>query len=251
MGRKEGNMPRKSRKSLGTSFFHIIVQGVNREFIFDKEEYIKKYLELMEKYKSEYNICILSYCIMNNHAHMLAYIEDINNMSKFMHKINVIYSQYYNRCENRVGIVFRNRYVSEAIYEEKYLANCINYIHMNPVRAHMVERREEYQYSSYNEFKNSKYSILIEIFGKDYVEIVNNIENDFVFYDVDFNKEEYLNYALKEYERIKQDNLMNIINNKESLKDLIKYLKQNYKITYVDLMKKFGITKGEMNSLKR
>lgn len=40
-------MPRIARSSLGTSFFHIIVQGINKEYIFDKEEYINKYLELM------------------------------------------------------------------------------------------------------------------------------------------------------------------------------------------------------------
>ena len=144
-------MPRISRKNFETSFFHVLTQGVNREYIFSKKEYIEKYLYLINKYKEEFNILILAYCIMSNHSHLLIYTNKIENMSKFMHKINGIFSQFYNKSENRVGVVFRNRYVSEPIYDKKYLANCINYIHMNPVKAGLVYNCEEYKYSSFIE----------------------------------------------------------------------------------------------------
>ena len=97
-------MPRVPRSSFETSFFHVIIQGVNREYIFNKKEYIEAYLSLLDRYKKEYNISILAYCIMNNHAHLLIYTEEIQNMGKLMHKINGIYGQYYNKNENRVGI---------------------------------------------------------------------------------------------------------------------------------------------------
>ena len=60
---------------------------------------------------------------------------NINNYIKIL-------NECFNKKENRVGIVFRNRYVSEPIYNERYLAKCINYIHMNPVKAGMVNEYE-------------------------------------------------------------------------------------------------------------
>ena len=244
-------MPRISRKSLETSFFHIITQGVNKEYIFHKEEYSEKYLYLINKYKEEYHISILAYCIMSNHTHLLLHTNNIECMSKFMHKVNGIFSQFYNKCENRVGIVFRNRFVSEPIYEERYLANCINYIHKNPIKAGLVKKCEEYKYSSFIHFKNNKNSILIDIFGKEYIQLINNINNDVLFYDIDTNKEEILDNAISRFEIIEKDTLNNILENRESLKKMIKFLKVNYKITYVDMMKRLRITRGEMNSLKK
>ena len=69
-------MPRVARSSFETSFFHVITQGVNREYIFNKKEHIEMYLHLLNKYKDEYNISILAYCIMSNHAHLLLYINN-------------------------------------------------------------------------------------------------------------------------------------------------------------------------------
>lgn len=128
-------MPRIGRKKLQTTFFHIIVQGINKEYIFYNEEYIKEYKKLLLDNLNKYNVKIIAYCIMNNHTHILLYTENIEEMSKYMKSINTSYAKYYNRNENRVGIVFRNRYESEPIYEKRYLLNCIGYIHNNPVKA--------------------------------------------------------------------------------------------------------------------
>ncbi len=118
-------MPRVGRKSLNTTFFHIIVQGINKEYIFKKDEYIKEYRKLIIKNMSEYNVKIISYCIMNNHAHILLYTEETEEMASYMKSVNTSYARYYNRNEERVGFVFRNRYKSEPIYDNRYLLNCI------------------------------------------------------------------------------------------------------------------------------
>ena len=97
-------MPRIARKCLETSFFHVIVQGVNKDFIFYKNEYIEDYISLIKKYKEEFDIEILAYCIMSNHAHLLIFTEKIDILSSFMHLINSLYAQKYNRTENRVDI---------------------------------------------------------------------------------------------------------------------------------------------------
>lgn len=133
-------MPRVSRKDLQTPFLHVMVQGVNKEYIFKNEEYIEEYLNIIEQKKENYNFLILAYCMMSNHAHFLIYTENVEEFGKFMQKVNLKYSMFYNKNENRCGIVFRNRYKAEPIYDIKYLVNCIKYIHENPVKAKIVEK---------------------------------------------------------------------------------------------------------------
>ena len=246
-------MPRVPRSSFETSFFHVIIQGVNREYIFNKKEYIEAYLSLLDRYKKEYNISILAYCIMNNHAHLLIYTEEIQNMGKLMHKINGIYGQYYNKNENRVGIVFRNRYVSEPIYNAKYLAQCINYIHMNPVKAGMVQKSEEYKYSSSREYKSNtgvaRTKILIDVFGKDFSGWLNTCEFERMFMDIEIDRGKLLNEGIKRFEKIKGKNIEDILKYKDAKRELIIFLKKEYKIKYVEIMKKFDITKAEIIKL--
>lgn len=248
-------MARIARKSFETSFFHIITQGINREFIYKKAEYIEEYIRLIKKYKDEYGISVLAFCIMSNHAHMLLYVKTTEEMAKFMHKVNGIYAQYYNRNENRVGIVFRNRYVSEAIYNEDYLIKCIKYIHMNPVKAGIVKRCDEYIYSSYQDFVNNsgvaRSPILTEMFGNNFTDIFNDVNQEMIFNDIDINEEDRIDGAIREYLDRDNKSLEDVLKDRESKKKFIKYLKNNQKITYVAIMKRLNITAGEMNSLKK
>lgn len=162
-------MPRQARKDLDTQFIHVMIQGVNKEYIFYKNEYIEKYIQIMKKNQQDYDFTIIAYCMMNNHAHSLVYTEDIKGFGKFMHKTNLIYAQMYNKEEKRCGVLFRNRYQTEPIYNIKYLINCIKYIHENPVKAKMVKKCEDYKYSSYRDYQNNtgvtQSKIMVDIFG--------------------------------------------------------------------------------------
>ena len=249
-------MPRIARKSLGTSFFHVIVQGINKEYIFSKEEYIEKYLELINKYKENYNIQILAYCIMNNHAHLLIYSEDSKEMGRFMHKVNCIYAQYYNKIENRVGVLFRNRYVSEPIYQEGYLINCINYIHMNPVKANIVSNCSEYKYSSFNEYiKNegvANKKILIEIFGNpDWNDIFSVMDENVMFWDIENNEEDIIEMVINRFEKETRKTLKEIINDEKLFMKLIRILKDDYKVTYTQIAIKCKINRGKFQYFLR
>ena len=147
-------MPRKSRKLLDGKICHHIVQGINKEYVFQEDEDKKKYLNLLRKYYKDYEIDIICYCIMDNHVHLILYSSNIENISAFMRKVNSIYAMYYNKKYNRVGDVFRNRFKSILILTRKQLCIWIKYIHMNPVKANIVKNENEYKYSSYNDYLN-------------------------------------------------------------------------------------------------
>ena len=149
-------MPRIARKKSQSCFYHVIVQGINKEHIFGENRFIKKYKEIILRKLESSEINILAYCIMNNHAHFLIYSEKTEYLSKFMQKLNTSYSQFYNKVNRRVGYVFRDRYYTQDILTERQLYCCLRYIHNNPVKACICKDMWEYQYSSYNEFIGEK-----------------------------------------------------------------------------------------------
>ena len=138
-------MPEKNYES---NYFHVIVQGYEKQYIFDANYFKKKYIELLRKEMNNYEVELLEYCIMDNHAHILLFCQQIEQMSKYMKSVNIQYAILYNRETNRVGYVFRDRFLSEPIMSEKHLYNCIGYIHMNPVKAKITTSPEDYPFSS-------------------------------------------------------------------------------------------------------
>ena len=102
-------MARGPRKHINMSFYHIMVQGINKEYIFNKDEDKRQYLKFINKVKGKNDIYIISYCIMDNHVHILIKEDSIECISRFMHKVNTLYAIYFNKKYNRVGYVFRDR----------------------------------------------------------------------------------------------------------------------------------------------
>ncbi len=197
-------MPRISRKSLDSTYFHIMVQGISKEDIFLLNDYKRKYIRLIYKFKEKYNVEIFAFCIMNNHAHLLLHIDKIDEMSKFMHKINCLYAMYYNKHNNnRVGHVFRNRFKSEEIRDNIYLSNCIKYIHDNPIKAHIVQEPINYKFSSYKDF-----------YYKKGIALNTNLRE---LIDVDY----ILRQTCEEY---------NFIDIEKDIDSIIRYVKNNFKL---------------------
>ncbi|HCC04049.1 MAG TPA: hypothetical protein DEP51_04240 [Clostridiales bacterium] len=250
-------MPRIARKDLNTSFLHVMVQGVNKEYIFNNTKYIEQYLRLIRENKANYELTIIAYCIMNNHAHFLVYTEDINSFGKFMQKINLLYAQMYNKREKRCGVLFRNRYQIEPIYDIKHLINCIKYIHLNPVKARIVSKCEDYVYSSYLDFIFNKGAtqsdVMINIFGNkcDYLELFNQTyEREFMDIDNSTDKKYYIIEGIKEFTKENSIEIVEIMSDRERLKQLINFLKNEWEINYIDISKFFEMSRGIIDSLK-
>lgn len=213
-------MPRLARKLLNGEIFHITVKGINSEYIFQENIDKNKYLKLL---KEKINIDILAYCIMDNHAHILIKTENVDEMSKYMKKVNTSYALYYNKKSMREGYVFKNRFFSQQIEDRNHLFSCIVYIHKNPVKANIVRNIENYKFSSYNDY-----------FGINHRNLINNENIYKLFNNQDINdnlkkfKEYHLKDSLIEYEFDEEINYKEMIkayqqiySNKEIEKQLI------------------------------
>lgn len=179
-------MPRVARKYIKSNFIHVVTKGIKKEFIFYKEKYKNEYISLLNKYLNEIKeLKMLSYCIMDNHAHILTYTTEINKLSEFMKKLNTAYAIYYNEKEEREGYVFANRYYTQTIKDEIHLLACIKYIHENPVKAGLVNNAKEYKYSSYKKMKNGEIDL----------EVINSIFESAIDYlnfeDIELSSDEY------------------------------------------------------------
>lgn len=210
-------MPRIPRNYLKTSYFHILVQGINKSYIFNTTEDMKKYKNLIFNYRNEYNINIIAYCIMNNHVHLLVNVLQIENLSSYMHKVNTIYAMYFNKKYKRVGYVFRDRFKSEGIYTQKHLYNCIHYIHNNPVKAGIVKRQIDYKFSS-----ASKLQITQKVKTHPYITFIDVEE------DVQKNMEKQIDTFLKQNNLNKQ----HLLKNRAKLKELLIILNVQNNISF-------------------
>lgn len=199
-------MPRVSRNSITSKYIHVITQGIDKEYIFERDSYKEKYITLFNKVSQEFNMFkSLAYCIMDNHAHFLIYLDDIRELSKIMSKINTSYGIFYNNQNDRVGYVFKNRFYTQQIVDEKHLFNTFAYIHKNPVKAGIVKKENEYNYSSYNMYvrKNVNKEIIKLIFGQeDYI-------NKFYYIHKNFSNENIID--IKEEQQKSEQEINNII----------------------------------------
>ena len=220
-------MTKIPKNYINTSFFHIMVQGLNKEYIFNSNIDKDKYLKIMNKIIKDVNLEIIVYCIMDNHIHILIKTENIEQLSKFMQRVNTLYARYYNEKYNRVGYVFCNRFKRQIIYTEKQLYICINYIHNNPVKAKMCNYPYEYKYSSFREYtKNIK-------FFQSYINKVNFEEDDrdILFLEIDDEREEDIRETINQFLLNNNLNLKELLKNKEKLKEIICLLKNKYNLS--------------------
>lgn len=112
----------------------------------DRDRY--KYYDILKEVKEKYQFRLHAYCLMTNHIHLLA--EEVEHpVSHVMKSIGVRYSMYFNKKYHRVGMLFQNRFRSEAIDSENQFLTCARYIHNNPVKAGIVPLPERYRWSSY------------------------------------------------------------------------------------------------------
>ena len=253
-------MPRLPRKSHESSFFHIIVQGIKKEYIFNKDILIKKYIELLSSAIKDYKIQILAYCIMSNHAHILLYTEKISEMSSYMHNVNQKFAQFYNHInEERVGYVFRDRYKSEPIFTENSLIRCIRYIHNNPVKANMVKSAKDYKYSSYHNYCNQSILELCSILKEMNFDISLVVEEklnkdyllDNMFIDIEDNPRELIQTKLLEYKLENNISLIDLIKNKNMLFEFVNDINITYKIPCKFVIQEVGISESTWKRIKK
>lgn len=246
-------MPRVNRKYYTSSFLHIMVQGINKEEIFKTDFYKNLYIRLMKTIQSDFDIEILAYAIMNNHSHVLLYYNNIEDVSKFIGKLNQKFAQLYNKNENRVGYVFRGRYKCEQITDISHLHNVLPYIHFNPYKAGIVRNLIEYKFSSYPQYLNDKVDIekgFILFNTYDYKELFIQVHQE--YYKKILNKKlTYEEIVLDYKKRNKINTTEMILKDNNLLIGLILEIQEKTRLTNKEICEFLGIGKNRITNLKK
>ncbi len=145
-------MPRLPRVHLKDVIYFVTLDGPQHESIFRDPADYQKYLELLGKYKQEYQFKLFSYALLPSRLHLLLETNDQYPISQVMQKITPLYTKYYNGKYDRKGPLFPKRFRSVVVEKEPYMTRLTRFLHLIPVRAGLVQNFREYFYTSYAAF---------------------------------------------------------------------------------------------------
>ena len=143
-------MPRCARISLPGIPWHIIQRGNDRSVCFHAEDDYQFYLHYLQEFADRFGCRLHAYVLMTNHVHLLLTPEEEDSAALMMKHLGQRYVQYVNRTYGRSGTLWEGRFRSCLTQSEDYVLACHRYIELNPVRAGMVLRPQDYRWSSYH-----------------------------------------------------------------------------------------------------
>lgn len=131
-------MPRKARIDAPGALHHIIVRGIERRKIFrddsDRYNFIERLGSILEETRTE----CFAWALIPNHFHLLLRTGG-HPVANVMRRLLTGHAIYFNRRYRRHGHLFQNRYKSILCQEDAYLLELVRYIHLNPLRARLVQ----------------------------------------------------------------------------------------------------------------
>ena len=139
-------MARRPRLFAPGLLYHVIARGNQRQPTFLTDADYEAYLARLARYRKRYGVFLYAYCLMPNHVHLLAETSEAP-LSRFMQGLQQSYTQRFNRTYGKVGHLFQGRYKAIVCDRDEYLMALIRYIHLNPLRAGLVEDPDAYPYS--------------------------------------------------------------------------------------------------------
>ncbi|MDQ6800410.1 MAG: transposase [Acidobacteriota bacterium] len=141
-------MSRPLRLEYPGSLWHITVRGNCRQGIYYADSDRNLFLELLGRCVTHFEWILYAYVLMPNHFHLVVQLTS-ETLSRGMQWLNFRYAQAINRRHQRVGHLYQGRFNASLIEKETYFLEVLRYVVLNPVRARMVTRPEDYAWSSH------------------------------------------------------------------------------------------------------
>ncbi len=140
-------MPRVARITVPGYPHHITQRGNYQQTVFEIGDDFEQYLHWLKEYSQRYSLEIWAYCLMNNHVHFVCVPHREDSLARMFNTLHMRYSQYYNRKKGLRGHLWQGRFFS-SVLDEKHVYAAVRYVENNPVRAGLVFKAEDYQWSS-------------------------------------------------------------------------------------------------------
>jgi REP element-mobilizing transposase RayT len=128
--------------------YHVTARGNERRAIFRDDLDHHAFLAILDEVVDRHHLLCHAYCLMGNHYHLLVETPEAN-LSRAMHRLNAVYAGRFNRRHERTGHLFQGRFDARLVEKQTYLLAVSRYIALNPVRAGLVDRAENWPCSSF------------------------------------------------------------------------------------------------------
>jgi putative transposase len=155
-------MPRPPRINVPNVTLHIVQRGNDRNrTFFDADDY-RAYLLLLSSISRRFDTSVHAYVLMSNHVHLLMTSRLPGGVSATMQQLGSSYARHINRRYERTGSLWEGRFRSSPVDTDFYCLACYRYIELNPVRAGIVTRPDDYAWSSYRENTGRRALAIVE-----------------------------------------------------------------------------------------
>jgi len=144
-------MARPWRIQFPGAIYHVASRGNNRQKIFLDENDRRTFLDTLAVAVTRYDLHLFAFCLMDNHYHLFLRTPKAN-LSQAMHWLNATYTVRFLRRHHRGGHLLQGRYKAVLVADEGHWLHLSMYLHLNPVRAGMVEDPADYEWSSFREW---------------------------------------------------------------------------------------------------
>jgi len=141
-------MPRTARADIGGVVYHALNRGNARRQVFFKDGDYQAFLKALGNAYKQVRVPLLGYCLMPNHFHLVAWPNQDGALGRFMHWLENAHVRRYHRHYHSSGHLYQGRFKSFPIQEDEHLLTVLRYVELNPVRAGLVERAEQWPWSS-------------------------------------------------------------------------------------------------------
>ena len=166
-------MPRRVIPLAAGQYYHVYNRGNNYQAIFfDDPENQLFFLTQLRRYVAGPCAELIAYVLMPNHYHLLVRVSG-DRFSEGMQRFAISYTKAINKRYERVGALFQGAFKAIAVKDNEHLLHLSRYIHLNPVRAGLASKPEDWEFSSYREYVGLRQGrlpnpgIILDCFGPD------------------------------------------------------------------------------------
>ena len=144
-------MARKARIHIPGGLYHVMLRGNGGQDIFFCPEDRYRLFILIQEGIERFGHRVHAFCLMGNHIHLAIQVADIP-LSRIMQNLSFRYTRWINSSYKRMGHLFQGRYKALLVDKDSYLLELVRYIHLNPVRASLVDDPAEYEWSGHRSY---------------------------------------------------------------------------------------------------
>jgi putative transposase len=142
-------MPRKRRIWESGRCYHIMLRGIDGRSVFIDDRDKSRFCLFLQEASEIHKFRVHAFCLMTNHIHLL--LEPIEDgLARGIHRFATRYAQHFNSRHKKRGYVFQGRFKSILVEDGIYMKRLLRYIHLNPIEAGLVERLQDFPWSSHN-----------------------------------------------------------------------------------------------------